>query len=141
MGRMGVRVGIDLVSVASVAHSLAAHGDRYLERLYTPREVADCRTAGAIAPERLAARFAAKEATMKVLRPTDEAVPWTTIEVRRDPSGWVGLELTGRAASLAAEAGVSELALSLTHEEGFASAVVVAELGLSPENSQPMRRP
>lgn len=125
---MPIRVGLDLVAVGSVAESLrGAHGDRYLERVYTEREVEDCRTAAGVDPERLAARFAAKEATLKVLPAGDEGLSLRAIEVRRERTGRVDLELTGRAAELAAEAGVTELSLSLTHEEGFAAAVVVAE--------------
>ena len=126
--RMAVRVGIDLVAVAAVRESIDVHADRYLNRIYTDRELGDCRTPEGVDPERLAARFAAKEATLKVLRPDEEAIPWRSIEVRRQPAGWVELELSGRAAALAEQAGVSDLALSLTHEDGFASAVVVAEL-------------
>jgi holo-[acyl-carrier protein] synthase len=125
---MPVRVGIDLVSAASVRDSIRAHGNHYLERVYSEREVSECQRAAAVDPERLAARFAAKEATMKVLRVGDEAVPWTDIEVRRHPSGWAEVLLTGRAATLAKDAGITDLALSLTHEQGFASAVVIAEI-------------
>ena len=125
---MAIRVGLDLVAVESIEEALrAAHRDRYLERVYTAREVADCETAMGLDPERLAARFAAKEATLKVLPLADEGVSLTAIEVRREPSGRVYLELTGRAATLAANAGVVDLALSLTHEGGFAAAVVVAD--------------
>ena len=121
-----VRVGIDLVSVQSVRDSMRLHAERYMERVYTERELHDCRTSEGIAPERLAARFAAKEATLKVLRPTDEAIPWHAIEVLRDPSGWVELQLSGPAATLAAAAGLTDFSVSLTHEGGFASAIVVA---------------
>jgi holo-[acyl-carrier protein] synthase len=121
---MTVRVGIDTVVTASVADAVRAHGDRYLDRVYTSRELADC--AGDV--ERLAARFAAKEATLKALRAGDGGIPWTAIEVRRDPSGAVDLELTGAAARLAGEQGVTDTAVSLTHEGGTASAVVVALL-------------
>ena len=107
---------------------MQAHGERYLERIYSEREVADCRTAGAVDPERLAGRFAAKEAAIKVLRPGDDPVPWRDIEVRRDVTGWVELRLTGRAAALASDAGIEDLALSLTHERGLASAIVIAEI-------------
>lgn len=126
---MPVRVGIDLVATVSVEEALqAAHGPRYLERVYTEREIADCRTAAGIDPERLAARFAAKEATLKVLPAGNEGLALTAIEVRREPSGRVHVQLSGRAAELATESGVIELAASLTHEGGFAAAVVVAEL-------------
>lgn len=126
---MPIRVGLDLVAVATVAESLHGdHGDRYLKRLFTEREIADCMTAAGIEPERLAARFAAKEATLKVLPAADEGVSWQDIEVRREESGRVHLELRGRAAELASQAMIVDFALSLTHEGGFAAAVVVAEV-------------
>jgi holo-[acyl-carrier protein] synthase len=127
-GGVPIRVGIDLVSTSSVAEALQTHGDRYLARVYTARERGDCRTADGVDPERLAARFAAKEATLKVLPASDEGIALTAIEVRRDPSGRVSIELSGRAAELGDDAGIVDLALSLTHEGGFAAAVVVAEI-------------
>ncbi len=120
---MTLRVGIDTVEVAAVEAALAAHGERYLERVYTPAEVADCDGDA----ERLAARFAAKEAALKALRAGDGGVPWHAVEVRRTPSGHPELALHGAAAVLAADAGLDELAVSLTHEAGLASAVVVAQ--------------
>jgi holo-[acyl-carrier protein] synthase len=124
---MPLRVGIDLVAADSVREALARHGDRYLERVYTAQEIADCGNATGVDPERLAGRFAAKEATFKVLRAGDEPLPWREVEVRRHPTGWVELLLTGQAATLAREAGIVQLALSIAHEQGFATAVVVAE--------------
>jgi holo-[acyl-carrier protein] synthase len=121
-----VRVGIDLVSVDSVRDSIQVHGEHYLKRIYTERELLDCQSPAGVDPERLAARFAAKEATLKVLRPDDTGIPWNTIEVRRHPAGWVELELSGQAAALAASAGLDEFALSISHEGGFATAVVIA---------------
>jgi holo-[acyl-carrier protein] synthase len=123
---MPLRVGTDLVLIQTVRDSIDAHAEHYLERVYTEREVEDCRTPEGIDPERLAARFAAKEATLKVLRPRDEGIPWNAIEVRRDPSGWVELALSGPAASLATDAGVTDFSLSISHEGGFATAIVVA---------------
>jgi holo-[acyl-carrier protein] synthase len=123
---MALRVGTDLVCIDTVRESIDDHAEHYLERVYTEREVRDCRTASGLDAERLAARFAAKEATLKVLRPREEGIPWNSIEVRRDPSGWVELALTGPAAALASEAGVTDLSLSIAHEGAFASAVVVA---------------
>jgi holo-[acyl-carrier protein] synthase len=123
---MSLRVGTDLVSIDTVRGSIETHAEHYLERVYTQRELGDCRTPKGIDPERLAARFAAKEATLKVLRPRDEGIPWNSIEVRRDPYGWVELELSGAAATLATAAGVTQLSLSITHEGEFAAAIVVA---------------
>lgn len=121
---MALRVGIDTVSVESVATALQAHGRSYLERVYTAREITDCTTAAGADPERLAARFAAKEAAVKALRITG-GVPWTAIEVVRTPGGWPELLLHAEAAAGAREAGLGEVAVSLTHEAGLASAIVV----------------
>jgi holo-[acyl-carrier protein] synthase len=126
-GRVPFRVGIDLVAAVTVAEALAEHGERYLRRVYTDREIADCDHAGAPDPLRLAARFAAKEATMKVLRVGDAAVPFSAIEVVRGPDGAPALELHGAAAELAAAAGLRDFAISVTHELEYASAVVLAE--------------
>jgi holo-[acyl-carrier protein] synthase len=124
---MALRTGIDLTAVTGVAESLrGAHRDHYLERIYTEREVDNCRgPSGRVEPERLAARFAAKEAAIKALPGAGEEVRLTQIEVVQEESGAITLELSGRAAELFAESGASEIAVSLTHEGGFAAATVV----------------
>ena len=123
-----VRVGIDLCSVEQVAESVATFGDRYLRRVYTDHELDYCAADPALSAERLAARFAAKEAAIKVLRPIDDRPDWRSIEVRRDPGGWCELALSGRAAELADEASIGSLSVSITHEGDMAGAVVVATL-------------
>jgi holo-[acyl-carrier protein] synthase len=123
---MSMRVGIDLVSVEKVRESIRDHGDRYLRRIYTEAELHDCVGVEGPAPERLAARFAAKEAALKVLRPANEAIPWRDIEVVRHPTGWVELKLGGRAAISAAGQGLEDFTLSISHDAGFATAVVAA---------------
>ena len=121
------RVGIDLVSVDSVRESLQSHGDRYLQRLYTAQEIEDCSEGGAVSAERLAARFAAKEATMKALRlPPSQGLDWRSIELVRNADGWLSLRLTGSAAQLAKREGMDAFSVSVTHEEGLAAAVVLA---------------
>ncbi len=124
---MALRVGLDLVAVADVEESLrGAHRAHYLERIYTDAEVDDCRgPSGRVEPERLAARFAAKEATIKALPGAGEEVRLTQIEVRREADGNVAIELSGRAAELLAQAGGGEVAVSLTHEAGIAAATVI----------------
>jgi holo-[acyl-carrier protein] synthase len=119
---MSIRVGIDLTDAGAVRDSISTFGTRYLERVYTPGELRDCHGD----PSRLAARFAAKEATIKALAAPDR-LPWRSIEVIRDPSGAPSLALTGAADELARARGCRSLAVSLTHEQDHAAAVVVAE--------------
>jgi holo-[acyl-carrier protein] synthase len=117
-----MRVGIDLVKVAHVAEAVEARGQRYLDRVFTAQEQADCRGE----PLKLAARFAAKEAVMKVLEvKRDEALPWTDVEVIRQTDRAPAVALHHRAAELARSRGISQLALSFTHEDEYAAAVVV----------------
>jgi len=126
---MARQIGIDLVSVDSVREAVRVHSDRYLGRVYTPREVRDCTAPGGVPDaRRLAARFAAKEAALKVLRAGDEPVPWRSIGVCADRDGRTCIELTGAARELARRRGIEGLDVSLTHEGPFAAAVVVAKL-------------
>ncbi|HXQ44600.1 MAG TPA: 4'-phosphopantetheinyl transferase superfamily protein [Acidimicrobiales bacterium] len=122
----GLRVGTDLVAVDDVAESVARFGDRYVGRVYTAHEVSCCQGPPSVVAAGLAARFAAKEATIKVLRPVDHQPDWRSIEIRRDPAGWCAVHLTGGAARMARQQGIRNLAVSLTHESGMAAAVVVA---------------
>jgi len=128
---MGIRVGMDLASVADIAEAFAMHGDRYLRRVFTEREVGECRdAAGSIDPERLAARFAAKEAALKALAaPPEFGLALTCIEVTTGRGGAPELSLGERASELARRAGVGALSVSLTHDGAYAAAVVVAETG------------
>jgi holo-[acyl-carrier protein] synthase len=118
-----LRVGIDLVKVASVREAIEEHGQRYLDRVFTAGEQERCKGQAL----RLAARLAAKEATMKVLQPrAADPLPWTDIEVVR-PAGDASpaIALHRRAAELADRAGITALSLSFTHEDEYAAAVVV----------------
>ena len=117
----GFAVGIDLVRVSRIAESIRCFGPRFLNRLFTADEQAYATADPAVAAERLAARFAAKEATRKALRLGD-GIGWRQIEVRRNPDGACDLVLHDRAAELA---GAAEIALSMSHEGDLATAVVM----------------
>ena len=121
-----VRVGADVVSVHQVEESVARFGSRYLERIYTQHEIESSVGGSPVCAASLAARFAAKEATLKVLRPLGHQPDWRSVEVRRHAGGWCTMALSGHAAVLADQAGIAELAVSLTHEGDIAAAVVVA---------------
>jgi holo-[acyl-carrier protein] synthase len=121
-----VRVGSDVLSIKKVSESVARFGDRYLERVYTEHEIKSASASLAVQAARLAARFAAKEATIKVLRPVGHQPDWRSMEVQRHAGGWCTMALTGHAATLAEKAGITDLAVSLTHDDHVAAAVVVA---------------
>lgn len=118
-----MRVGIDLVQVSRIAESIERFGDRFLQRVFTDGELAYARSAPALELARLAGRFAAKEAAIKALDLAERGVGWRQIEVERTASGAPALRLHGEAARAAGDA---ELALSLSHEGDYATAVVLS---------------
>jgi holo-[acyl-carrier protein] synthase len=116
--------GTDLASASEVAESIERFGVRYLGRVYTSAELADCADGTGAAPARLAARFAAKEAVIKALGHAGD-VDWRSVEVVRTDSGRPQIALHGAAAEEARRCGVEQLAVSLTHHGDLAHAVVV----------------
>jgi holo-[acyl-carrier protein] synthase len=120
-----IGVGTDLVEVARFRQALRrTPGLR--TRCFTEAERAYAeRRSDPV--ERLAARFAAKEAVMKALGVGLGACGFTDIEVVRAESGQPAVRLHGTAAALAAERGVTSWHLSLTHTDTAAHALVVAE--------------
>jgi len=121
-----LRLGLDLVSVAEVRRSLDEHGERYLSRVFTEEEVAECGGAENPSAERLAGRFAAKEAAIKVLASQSDATPWREIEVLAGARGEPRLHLSGNCAELARRAELETFAVSITHEGEYAAAAVIA---------------
>jgi holo-[acyl-carrier protein] synthase len=120
--------GVDIIEISRVRRVLESYGQRFLDRVYTPGEIAYCRGRAA----NLAARFAAKEATMKALGTGLRGVGWKDIEVVRQESGAPAIELHGRGESRAQRLGVLQISLSLSHSREFAVAFVVAQLRLAP---------
>ncbi len=116
-----VGVGVDVVDVARFARALERH-PRLVERLFTERERDDA----ACRPERLAARFAAKEAVLKALGSGLGDASFRSIEVRRAASGAPHLVLSDEAQRLALSRGVDQWHLSLSHTASTATAFVIA---------------
>lgn len=119
-----VGVGIDLVDIDRIRRLLTRH-PRFAQERFTADERAWCDQRRDPA-ERYAARFAAKEATLKALGVGLGALRLVDLEVVRAPSGAPGLLLHGTAAELAAGQGVTGWKVSLTHSQNLAGAVVVA---------------
>jgi holo-[acyl-carrier protein] synthase len=124
---MLIGTGVDLIEIERIAKSIERFGVRFLQRVYTEREIAYCSRKRSSA-ESFAARFAAKEAAAKALGTgISRGVTWSEFQVEREPGGRPTLELRGRAQVLARELGVRSISLSLTHTGSMAMAMVVME--------------
>lgn len=115
-------VGVDIIEIARVGAAVERWGQRFMERIYTPSEIAWCH--GRV-PE-LAARFAAKEAVSKALGTGIFGLSWTEIEIEVDPRGKPLVKLHGRASDRAEALGLHQFAVSLSHSNDNAVAFVVA---------------
>ncbi len=121
---MMLRTGVDLIEVKRIEETIARFGDRFLHKIYTEREL-EYATGR---PHVLAARFAAKEAVSKLLAvgiQHRDGVDWLDVEILSGERGDPVLNLHGRAAARAAELGLTEIALSLSHTREHAIAFVV----------------
>src|ERR1700740_340712 len=124
---MIVGTGIDITEVPRVAESISRFGDRFLRRIYTEEEIRYCESK-ANRVERFAARFAAKEASMKALGTGwNHGVRWRDCEVVRMPGGRPTISFHGKAGEFAARLGVKHAALSLSHTAEQAIAQVILE--------------
>src|SRR5579863_1870377 len=124
---MIVGTGIDIAEVPRIRQSIERFGDRFLHRIYTADEIRYC-DSKANRCERYAARFAAKEAAMKALGTGwSHGVRWRDCEVIRHPGGRPGITFHGKAAEFAAQLGVKNSALSISHTEEQAIAQVILE--------------
>lgn len=133
-GTAPLAVGCDVVSLAEIQSSLDAFGERFLRRVFTPQELADC--VGPDQVSRLAARFAAKEAAVKALAITDSATPPRDIETVLD-GPLPRLVLHRRIAARAETLGYNYVVVSLSHSDCHAMAVVAcARVGSLPGQSQ-----
>ena len=114
---MIVGIGIDVTQVSRFTHAAGRQG--LLDRVFTPAEQD-------ASMQRMAGRFAAKEAFAKALgAPT--GLVWTDVEVRKDDDGKPYFACTGTVAALVAEQGIATIHLSITHVAGIAAAMVVCE--------------
>ena len=122
-----VEVGIDVIEIERIRRTLERHGERFLQRIYSPRE----RERYGTRVQELAARFAAKEATMKALGTGIRGIRWRDIEVLPNHRGKPILVLHETAQRRARLLGFTHFAVSLTHSRGDALAIVVASKGTS----------
>jgi holo-[acyl-carrier protein] synthase len=114
--------GVDLIEIARIEEVIARHGKHYLERIYTPAELAQCGRR----VESLAGRFAAKEAVAKALGCGIGDVGWKEIEVLGDEQNAPQLTLHGEALKKANALGLSTWSVSISHSQSHSVALVVA---------------
>lgn len=114
--------GIDLIEIERIERAVNRWGDRFVQRVYTDREAAYCRGKA----QRLAGRFAAKEAVSKALGVGIRRLRWRDIEILPEPSGKPRVSLHGRAEQIARIQGLVGFEVSITHSRSDAMAFVVA---------------
>lgn len=118
-------VGVDMIEIERLEKALARHGERFNRRFFTAQEQAYCRGRA----DRLAGRFAVKEAVAKALGTGIGDVNWTDIEVVCDARGRPELVLHDRARRLAEGLGLTQWAISLSHTDTHAIGFAVAQSG------------
>jgi len=124
---MIVGMGVDMAETSRIQEAVERHGERFLRRVFTAQEIEYCQKRRN-RYERLAARFAAKEAAMKALGTGwRRGVTWKDFEIANLPSGKPSLRLSGRALELYRGLGGDRIVVSLTHTDSYALAQVVIE--------------
>jgi holo-[acyl-carrier protein] synthase len=111
-----------MIEIARIERAAARHGDRFYRRFFTPQEIAHCQGRAAS----LAGRFAVKEAVAKALGTGIGDFNWTDVEVICDGRGRPELLLHNRAREIAADQGLSQWSISLSHTDTHAIGLAVA---------------
>jgi holo-[acyl-carrier protein] synthase len=120
-------IGIDMEDVDRIRLVIERHGQRFLDKVYTSREIAYVDDT-ANRYERYAARFAAKEAAMKALGSGwNKGVQWKDLEIVNSPEGCPSLRLAGGALSRAMQMGYRRAHVSMSHTRRTAIAQVIIE--------------
>ena len=120
----GVRLGFDLARISGIAESIRLFGRRFTDRIFTSRELDYALAGTGVCAERLAARFAAKEAVIKALQLSEAGISFRDIEVAKRADGGCAIVLHGEARRIAQRMGVERILVSLSHDGDCAGAVV-----------------
>ncbi len=119
------KVGSDICSIKRVEEVYNRYGERFLDRILTAAEKAYALSRPKDFMARVAGRFAAKEATSKVLGTGFSGIGWKDIEVVRMVSGEPTIKLHGRAVAVAERRGLKHFELTMSHEKEYAIAFVL----------------
>jgi holo-[acyl-carrier protein] synthase len=127
-----VGIGTDIVECLRIGRMIEQHGELFLTRVYTEREIRYCQSRKH-ATEHFAARWAAKEAILKCLGTGwRRGLCWTDMEVRKEPGGQPRVLMRGAAKDHAQSLRISEILLSVSHCRAYATATAVAVRGTAP---------
>lgn len=112
--------GVDIVEVKRVKAAVKKYGRRFLDRIYTKRELDYCRSRG-VPEQHLAARFAAKEAVYKAFGGDGKiAIAWTDVEIINEKNGRPKVILKGSAKNLMGKRHILKAIISLSHTKNYA---------------------
>ncbi len=119
--------GVDIIEVSRISEMIAQRGEAFWARVFTRAERAYCEASKKRMPEHAAARFAAKEASLKCLGTGwRDGIAWTDIEVWNEPSGRPLIRVSGEAGKIATSMGITAWSVSLSHTSQNAVASVIA---------------
>ena len=119
-------IGIDIVQVKRIENILNKWGDKLLNRIYTDQEKKYCQKKDEKYIH-LAARFAAKEALVKMLGTGMKQIKWSDIEIINDERGKPKIKLYGNADKEAEKQNINNIHISISHEKEYAVAQVIGE--------------
>jgi holo-[acyl-carrier protein] synthase len=127
-----VGIGTDIVECVRIARMIEQHGELFLRRVYTPREIRYCQ-ARKRSTEHFAGRWAAKEAILKTLGTGwSKGLCWTDMEIRNDRNGAPHVYLCGAARARAQSLHITNVLLTLSHCRAYATAHAIALTGTAP---------
>jgi holo-[acyl-carrier protein] synthase len=127
-----VGIGTDIVECVRIAQIIEKHGELFLERVFTPREMRYCQ-GRKNATEHFAGRWAAKEAILKCLGTGwRKGICWTEIEVRNNFEGAPHVQLSGAAGDQAEKLNVTDIWLTISHCRTYATASALAVSDTTP---------
>ena len=117
-----ISIGTDIIECVRIAQMIEKHGEVFLQRVFTQKEIQYCSSRKA-ANQHYAGRWAAKEAVLKVLGTGwAKGIQWTDVEIINKVSGAPMIVMTGKAAEIARERGIREVMITISHCRAYATA-------------------
>jgi holo-[acyl-carrier protein] synthase len=117
-----VSIGTDIIECVRIAQMIEKHGEVFLQRVFTQREIVYCSSRKA-ATQHYAGRWAAKEAVLKVLGTGwAKGILWTDVEVVNEVSGAPMIKISGKAAEIAKDRGIRDIMITISHCRSYATA-------------------